>query len=184
MRTPVALVLMLLLAPVIRATVLLPAEFREVVSGSQVIVYGRVTETQAEWSDNRRRIDTVVTVQAGTYLKGGPGETVTFRVPGGQIGRYRNVMVGAPDLQPGDEAFFFLSANGPEVPHIFGLNQGLYRVRVNVRTGVRIVVSPALMARGDAPETVTRGASDRKSLTPDGFAAQIRAAMAQKGADR
>ena len=82
------------------ATVVVPAEFSEVVAGSQIIVHGRVTSVRAEWSDDRSRIDTIVTVVAGSYLKGGPGSTVTFRVPGGQIGRYRNVMVGAPQLQP------------------------------------------------------------------------------------
>src|SRR6266550_4398159 len=104
MRRILVLFVLLLVAPVLRATVLVPAEFREIVAGSQIIVYGRVAEVRAEWSDDRRRIDTIVSVEAGTYLKGGPGEMVTFRVPGGQIGRYRNVMVGAPEFHPGDEA--------------------------------------------------------------------------------
>ena len=82
----------------LRATVLVPAEFREIVSGSQIIVYGRITDVHAEWSDDRRRIDTVVTLDGGAYLKGGPGAVVTFSVPGGQIGRYSNVMVGAPNF--------------------------------------------------------------------------------------
>ena len=99
MRRVITLVMLLWLAQDVRATVLLPADFREVVAGSQIIVYGRVAEVRPEWSDDRSRIDTVVTLQAGSYLKGGPGEAVTFRVPGGQIGRYRNVMVGAPEFR-------------------------------------------------------------------------------------
>jgi hypothetical protein len=181
MRHLLALALMLVVAPTLRATVLLPAEFREIVSGSQVIVYGRVAELRAEWSDDRRRIDTLVTVQAGTYLKGGPGDTVTFRVPGGQIGRYRNVMVGAPAFAPGDEAVFFLNAKGPSVAHVFGLNQGVFRIRADARTGQRVVLSPALMARGEAPEVVTRGATERRPLSLDAFAAQIRTVMAERG---
>jgi hypothetical protein len=184
MRIVLAIFAMLVVAPVVRATVLLPAEFREIVSGSEVIVYGRVLEARAEWADNRHRIDTVVTVQAGTYLKGGPGDTVTFRVPGGQIGVYRNVMVGAPELRTGDEAVFFLVARGPEVPHIFGLSQGLFRVRVEGRGERRIVVPPALMAKGDSPEVVTRGAADRQSRPLEVFAAQVRAVIAAKGGDR
>lgn len=171
----------LLLAPTLGATVLLPAEFREIVSGSQIIVYGRVVDIRPEWSDDRRRIDTVVSVQAGTYLKGGPGETVTLRVPGGQIGRYKNVMVGAPEFQPGDEAVFFLNAQGPSVAHVFGLNQGVFRVRADARTGRRMVMSPIVMARSDAPELVTRGATERRPLSLDAFAVQVRAVMAQKG---
>ena len=110
MRCLLALVAVLLFAPGLRATVLVPAEFREIVAGSQIIVYGRVVDVRAEWSDDRRRIDTLVSVQAGSYLKGGPASVVTFRVPGGQIGRYKNVMIGAPEFQPGEEAVLFLRA--------------------------------------------------------------------------
>lgn len=164
-------------AAVARATVLIPAEFREVVAGSQIIVYGRVADVRAEWRADRRGIDTIVTFEAGTYLKGGPAETVTFRVPGGQIGRYKNVMVGAPEFSPGDEAVLFLSAEGPAIAHVFGLNQGVFRVRTDPQTGRRIVVTPLLMARGDAAERVTRGAATRKSLELDAFAAEVRSVM-------
>lgn len=176
-RSCVVLALLLLVAPALRATVLVPAEFREVVSGSNIIVYGVVTEVRAEWASDRRGIDTVVTFQAGTYLKGGPAETVTFKVPGGQIGRYRNVMVGAPQFRPGDEAVLFLRASGPAVAHVFGFNQGVYRVRSDAATGQRMVVTPPLLARGAAAETVTRGALTRKSLSLDQFAATVRSVM-------
>jgi hypothetical protein len=178
MRRVFMLIVLLLVAPPVRATVLLPAEFREIVAGSQIIVYGRVTDVRAEWSDGRRRIDTIVSVQAGTYLKGGPGTVVTFRVPGGQIGRYKNVMVGAPEFRAGDEAVLFLKADGASIAHVFGLSQGVFRVRVDGRTGRRLVIAPVLMPQGDAPETVTRGASTRRPLPLDAFAATVRAAMA------
>ena len=58
MRFLLALVAVLLFAPGLRATVLVPAEFREIVAGSQIIVYGRVVDVRAEWTDDRRRIDT------------------------------------------------------------------------------------------------------------------------------
>lgn len=183
MRRPiVTLGLVLIAASVLRATVLVPAEFREVVAGSQIIVYGRVAETRVEWAAGRRGIDTIVTFEAGTYLKGGPAETVTFKVPGGQIGRYKNVMVGAPEFRPGDEAVLFLSAQGPSMAHVFGLNQGVFRVRVDPATGARLVVAPPLVARGDAAETVRRGAATRRSLTLDAFAGEVRSAMQAGGA--
>ena len=69
------------------ATVLVPAEFREIVNGSEIIAYGRVVDATPEWSADRKRIDTVVTFEVGTWLKGGPGDTLTFKVPGGRIGR-------------------------------------------------------------------------------------------------
>jgi hypothetical protein len=179
MRRFILIVVLMLCARELRATVLVPAEFREIVAGSQIIVYGRVATVRPEWSDDRRRIDTVVTVTAGSYLKGGPGGSVTFRVPGGQIGRYRNVMIGAPQFQAGDEAVLFLSASGPSIAHIFGLSQGLYRVKTDSRTGRRLVVPPVLTADSDDPQTVTRGDVTRRQLTLDEFAATVRQAMSR-----
>jgi hypothetical protein len=184
MRRLIIVIVLLLCGHELRATVLLPAEFREIVAGSQIIVYGRVAEVRPEWSDDRSRIDTIVSVEVSAYLKGGPGGTVTFRVPGGQIGRYRNVMVGAPSFQTGEEAILFLSASGPSVAHVFGLSQGVFRVRVDERTGRRLVISPVLMAQGDDPQPVTRGDRSRRQLSLDAFAATVRAAMAQAGAAR
>ena len=108
----------------LRATTLLPAEFREIVGNSQIIAYGRVVDAVPELSDDRKRIETVVTFDVGTYLKGGPGETLTFRVPGGQIGRYRSVMVGAPVFESGDEAVLFLTQREDEIPPSVRLEPG------------------------------------------------------------
>jgi hypothetical protein len=184
MRRFLSMIVLLLSAPALRATVLVPAEFREIVSGSQIIVYGRVADVHSQWSDDRRRIDTVVSFEAATYLKGGPGSVVTFTVPGGQVGRYRNLMVGAPEFHTGEEAVLFLTGQGPSVPHVFGLSQGVFRVRVDARTGDRLVMPPVLMASGDAPETVLRGALDRTPLALTRFADTVRAAMAQTGGAR
>ena len=184
MRRLIIVIILLLAAHELRATVLIPAEFREIVAGSQIIVYGRIAEVRPEWSDDRSRIDTIVSVEVGSYLKGGPGGTVTFRVPGGQIGRYRNVMVGAPSFQTGEEAVLFLSASGPSVAHVFGLSQGVFRVRVDERTGRRLVIPPVLMAQGNEPQAVTRGDRSRRQLSLNAFAATVRAAMAQPGAAR
>jgi hypothetical protein len=184
MRRLIATLVLLLLAQDLRATVLLPAEFREIVAGSQIIVYGRVLDVRPEWSGDRSRIDTIVTVEAGSYLKGGPGGAVTFRVPGGQIGRYKNVIVGAPEFREGEEVVLFLSAAGPSVAHVFGLNQGVYRVRVDARTGRRVVVPPVLMASGGARQAVVRGDRSRQPLPLDSFAASVRTAMGRTGGGR
>ena len=78
------------------ATVLVPAEFREIVAGSEIIAYARVVDVRPQWADGRRRIDSVVTVEVLSYLKGGPNRRSRFKVPGGKLGRYRSVVVGAP----------------------------------------------------------------------------------------
>jgi hypothetical protein len=161
----------------LRATVVVPAEFREIVDGSSLIAYGRVTAVRPEWADGRRRIDSIVTVAVMSWFKGGTDSTLSFVVPGGEMGRYRQVMIGAPIFKPGDEAFLFLKTQGAVMPYVFGLNQGVFRVRIDAR-GVRNVVSPALLASGMAPEVVRRGAVTRQPLPLDAFGDQIRGVMA------
>ena len=182
MRSAVLLALLLCFTPSLSATVLLPAEFREIVYGSQIIVYGRVSDVRPEWINGRRRIESVVTLQAADFYRGTPAERVTLRVPGGQIGRYKSVTVGAPEFRAGDEVVLFLRAQGPSVPQVFGLNQGVFRVRVEPRTGRRVVTQPILMARTAAPEPVVRGALHRTPLPLEQFATQVRTALRQGGA--
>jgi hypothetical protein len=168
------------------ATVIVPAELKEIVTGSEVIAYARVTEVRPEWADGRRWIDTIVTAEVMSYLKGGPQETISFKVPGGQLGRYRSVFVGAPIFARGDEAVLFLKPNGDELLDVFGLNQGVFRVRVDSGTGQRMVVPPPIMATGspDTPQRLTRGALDRKPLLFAEFGARVREAMAITGKAR
>lgn len=177
MRLLLLLPLLLGLAPALSATVLIPAEFREIVSGSQIIVHGRVSDVRAEWTPGRRRIESVVTLQPAAFYRGTAAAAVTFRVPGGTIGRYKSVTVGAPEFSTGDEVVLFLKARGPSVPQVFGFNQGVFRVRVDQRTGQRVVTQPVVTATGAAPEPVVRGARDRRPLPLEQFAAQIRTVL-------
>lgn len=170
------------LAAPLTATVLLPADFKDVVAGSQIIVHGRVVDVRPEWSADRSRIDTLVTLAPSAFYRGTPSPSVTFRVPGGQVGRYKSITVGAPQFTVGDEAVLFLRSKGPAVPQVFGLSQGVFRVQVDARSGRRMVMLPIVMARGTAAERVTRGARTRQPLALDVFGAQVRAVLQQGGA--
>jgi hypothetical protein len=161
--------------------VLLPADFKELVTGSQVIVRGRIVDIRAEWMDGRRRIDTLVTLEADQYLKGDFGRSVTFRVPGGELGRYRTILVGAPTFREGDEVVLFLNARGPSVPYLFGLGQGVFRI-VSDASGRRMVTPPALEAETPQGGRVVRGAVTRKPVTIDAFGEQVREAMRHRPA--
>lgn len=182
MRSAIVVLLISIGGTASRATVLVPAEFREIVNGAEIIAYGRVTDATPEWSDDRKRIDTVITFEVGSWLKGGPGQTLTFKVPGGRIGRYRSITVGAPAFEIGDEAVLFLKSSGADVPFVFGLNQGVFRVRLESGTARRIVVPPALLADGDSPEAVVRGTPRRRSVPLETFGAQVQAVLAEAAA--
>jgi hypothetical protein len=176
-----------LVTTIAHATVLVPAEFSEIVGGSEIIAYARVVDVRPAWADGRRWIDSVVTAEVLSYLKGGSGDTgdtIAFKVPGGKLGRYRSVVVGAPVFARGDEAVLFLKAQDDGVPAVFGLNQGVFRVRVDARTGQRMVVPPPVTAANPAAadaEPVKRGAVDRRPLAFDAFGARVRDAMSAAG---
>ena len=174
-----------LVTSVASATVLVPAEFNDIVGGSAIIAHARIVDVKAQWADGRRWIDSVVTADVLTYLKGESAQqTISFKVPGGRLGRYRSVVVGAPDFVRGEEAVLFLKTRGDELPDVFGLNQGVFRIRIDSVTGQRVVVPPVMKAvqPGADPQPVVRGAVDRKPLTFESFGARVREALASKAA--
>jgi hypothetical protein len=110
------------------ALTLVPVDFTEMVAGSQLIVHGRVIDVRAQMTAGRRTIQSLVTVAVVDAIKGAPAGEITFVVPGGQIGRYRRLVVGAPEFTAGPAVLLFLTARPPELPMPFGISQGVYRV--------------------------------------------------------
>jgi hypothetical protein len=164
-------------------TVLVPIEFRELVTSAPIIVHGRVTDVRAAFVDGRRAVETFVTVEALDYMKGDLGTHVTFRVPGGQVGRYRTVFVGAPQFREGSEAVLFLKADRAALPYIIGLSQGAYRVAPDARTGRRMVTTPIVVGGiDDAPRRVVRGDPARRPLPIESFREAVRQVLASQGA--
>lgn len=153
------------------ATVLLPADFETVVHESGVIVYGRVTDVRSALAGTPRAIESYVTVAVIDALKGDPGSTVTFRVPNGQVGRYRRIVVGAPEFEAGDEVVVFLRGRAPAMPTLFGLSQGVYRVSRD--EAARPVVTPPVLARGSGAERLVRGDPARRGVPLEAFAREV-----------
>src|SRR5437762_2577508 len=117
------------LAPAgVHATVLIPADLGELSREAAAIVRGRIVACHATWADDHRSIDTVVTVRVDAWLKGSLGDFVSFRVPGGELGRYRSIFVGAPEFAIDERVIVFLAVRGPAVPHVLGLSQGVFRL--------------------------------------------------------
>ena len=154
--------------------VIVPADFAEMVAGSQTVVHGRVVDVRSQMVGDRRTIESVVTVAVQETIKGEPGASVVMRVPGGQIGRYRRFTVGAPSFTPGDEVVLFLSGRPPAMPMPFGMSQGVYRVSRSA-DGRQIVAAPAA-----AEGRIVRGDPARRPVDVSTFVQQVRAAMRQQ----
>ena len=176
-----ALCASLLILPVaLHATVILPIEFRELVTSSAVIVHGRVTDARSAFVDERRSVETFVTLDVDEYFKGNLGHHVTFRVPGGQIGRYKTVFIGAPEFAEGDEVVLFLKTAGGGIPFVTGLSQGAFRVLPDAASGRKVVTTPIVMGKSTGGvETIVRGDPVRRPLPIESFRDAVRQVLAE-----
>jgi hypothetical protein len=175
MRTTILTAIVLAaIAGTVSGTVLIPADLSELARDARVIARGEVVAVDGRWTDDRRTIETIVTLQAEAYLKGQLGQTLQFRVPGGTMGRYRNIVIGAPQFAPGQRVIVFLGETGPQVPYILGLNQGVYRVGIS-SAGEQMISPPPVMPGVTGP--VVRGTSARQPAPLEEFERQVRAVM-------
>jgi len=155
------------------ATTLAPADFAQMARESELIVRGTVVQVDGQRTGARQTIESVITLRVSDTIKGtAVGETV-FRVPGGKVGPYRRVMVGAPQFSPGDEVILFLKGRAPAIAMPYGMSQGVYRVS---RTAGTPVVTPAVVAGSGR---VARGDPARRPLDPSAFTRQVQEALAQ-----
>lgn len=173
MRVICVLNLMLLAAATsARATTIVPADLGELSRDAVAIARGRVADVRSQWTEDRGTVETIVTLEVEDYLKGSLGSMVRFRVPGGELGRYRTIVVGAPDFAVDQRVVVFLGAHGPAVPHIVGFNQGVFRV---VRAAdASWVVSPPPALAGAAAVRVVRGDPSRRPVPLADFEQQVR----------
>lgn len=159
------------------ATVHVAAEWSQLVEAAGVIVHGRIVAVQPRVAAGRRRVETLVTLEASTYLKGHWGSRVTFVVPGGRIGRYRTVVLDAPAFAAGEEVVLMLAAAGPSMPHVLGLSQGVFRVRADPASGEPRVSPAPLLGAGPGWSAVERGDPSRRQLTLAEFASQVQTVL-------
>ncbi len=182
----ILVVALCVLAPLVaRATVVLSVDFKQLTSRAAAIARGRVVSLVPQWGAEGRGIETIVTVQVTSYLKGDFGPQVTFRVPGGKMGRFRAVTLGAPVFREGEEVIVFVGAEGAAVPHVIGFNQGVYRVSTDRVSGARVVMPPLLA--GDPTTTnapIVRGDPSRKPIPVEQFEAQVRSLVERQATDR
>jgi hypothetical protein len=154
------------------ATVVLPADLSELSHDAVAIARGRIAAVEPQWKEGRRGIETLVTLETETYLKGSLGSVVQFRVPGGTLGRFSSVVVGAPQFAVGQRVILFLGSRGPTIPYVLGLSQGVFRL-VQSSQGDWIVTPPPIAATVDGP--IVRGTLGLRPASLGDFERQVRA---------
>ena len=164
-----ALGLIVGLAAAPQATSILPADIGELSHEAVAIVVGRVVAVDARWTAERRGIETLVTLEAETYLKGGLGESVQFVTAGGELGRFQNIVVGAPRFVKGERVVVFLGSRGPSIPFVLGFSQGVFRVAAD---RAELVTPPAVLPAGSG--RIVRGDPSRRPLPLPEFERTVR----------
>lgn len=160
------------------ATVVLPADLGELSRDARTIVRGTVVALDAQWTDDRRRVETIVTLEPAMYLKGALGSVLRFRVPGGRLGRYRSIVVGAPEFGVGQHVVVFLGVRGAGVPYVLGLSQGVFHV-VAGATGW-IVTPPGILPVAGRPVKIVRGDPARRAMPVSDFERKVRELAAER----
>jgi hypothetical protein len=158
------------------ATVLVPADLGELSREADLVAHGRVVSVEARQSEESRRVERVITLEVEQVIKGGARQVVSFVSPGGELGRYRTVMVGAPEFVAGEEVVVFLRVAPGRGAHVLGLSQGVYRV-ATLGAGQRLVLSPVVgEAHGHEPVRVERGVPGSRTMALADFVRAVRAA--------
>jgi hypothetical protein len=166
--------LLMVLSIPARATVLIPADLGELSRDAIAIARGRVAALDAQWTEDHGTIETIVTLDVESYLKGALGSTLRFRVPGGELGRFRSVVVGAPEFAVDQHVVVFLGARGPSVPHVLGLNQGVFRLSRAADNSGWFVTSPVLLPPAAGDVRVVRGDPSRRPRPLGDFEQTVR----------
>jgi hypothetical protein len=176
----VVLAVALFITPPVRAHVTVPTEFREVVTVASLIVRGRVTDVRSVAVPGAG-IDSIATIAVENVLKGQTfGGFVYVRVPGGESGRYKFVMVGAPTFKVGQRAVFFLQPGLSDSAYRpIGLTLGVFRVQADPQTGRPVVEPPVVPGRTTSLlSSVARGDPRRKLMPVQEFESLVQLILA------
>jgi hypothetical protein len=173
MRTLIVILIGLIFAPPLTATVVIPADLGDLSREAFAIVRGEVIAVEGRWAGaDRNAIETIVTLKSEASLKGPLRSTVQFRVPGGRLGRYRKIVMGAPQFAPGQRVIVFLGATAPSLPFVLGLSQGIFRV-VGGSAGM-VVTPPAVLPVAGSSTPIVRGDPERRAMKLAEFEARVR----------
>jgi hypothetical protein len=157
-----------------RATVLVSSDIGTLARDAQAIARGRVVSVQGRRTEDRRAIETLVTIEVDTYLKGALGSRLQFRVPGGELGRFRSIFVGAPRFAVDEQVIVFLGARGPSLPYVLGLSEGVFHVVWSSAKNGWLVTPPAALPVA-AVTKIVRGDPARQPLPLGDFEQRVRA---------
>jgi hypothetical protein len=121
---------LIVLAPIVHATIVRPPEFDQLVLLSDCVVRGTVTDVRSEWRGDgeNRAIHTIVSVRVAECLVGDATDTIELVLLGGEIDGESLIVTGQPRFQIGDEDILFIKGNGVRMCPVLAMVYGRYLV--------------------------------------------------------
>jgi hypothetical protein len=128
-RINVGLLALLASAACVPATTLVRLSLDEMVEKSTDIVRGRVRDCNG--AQRGAFVVTQCLVQVTERIKGKPSSLLTVTIPGGKVAgtRMRQVIAGAPELDPRQDYLLFLWTGSNGLTQLIGLSQGVLEVK-------------------------------------------------------
>jgi hypothetical protein len=102
----VALWIVVLLLPAVRATTLARLSLEQLAAGSDAVARVRTVRAESRWDNGS--IWTITTFDVVETFKGNLPRQIAVRLPGGRVGHLTSTVEGTPKFAPGNETVVFL----------------------------------------------------------------------------
>ena len=136
----------MLLAFLLAATLVGPADVESLAAAADAVVYGQVVRRSSAWAPGGGQIFTTVVLRPIETWKGASAGEVSILVPGGELGELSQTVQGAAAFSDAEEVVVFLHGRAP----------GTYGVE-RLALGKFVVGAPA--------GSLKRAHRDRRGLT-------------------
>lgn len=118
----------------------------ELTHRSSVVAVGKVTSLHAQWTNDRSRIVTQVTVAVDQFFKGASqNRTLVITVPGGEVDGVGELYSHAARFHTNEEVIVFAERDAGGNYRVAGGEQGKFTVTREAITGKRIVGESQLL---------------------------------------
>ncbi len=158
MRIVMLVSILAVIAPLTASAHILPdLSIDQLTRRAAVIVEGEVTDVRSDWTPDRDRIYTTVTLRVSHVHKGNvPAATMSLRLLGGRVGDITMSIVGQPSFQSDEQVFLFLAPNFDrrEIPFV-GSEEGKLRVAAGA-TGDVLLGPHQTFEKDDAVNEIRR----------------------------
>ena len=119
------------------------AKLKQLTTGSDIIITGKVAKQKSSWNSNKTRIYTEATVQVDQYLKGNDrSNTVVVTYPGGEVGGVGELYTHMPKFSNDEDVLIFLKKDKRSNSYdVFDGENGKINIIKDAKTGQKVTSS-------------------------------------------